>query len=114
MGLKNEKIGCGIWLVVVLLVVLMGYKVLDFYKIGPAVVKKGLNETIDQVHGINNPSAKKVAFNEYWADWERASMIPFIQTSFEGDSFIVRWNDTLHIPVFPSIIKEFRISRVVQ
>ena len=114
MGIRNGKMGCLLWIVLFALVSLWGFKLLDFYILKPAAIKKGLNETIDQVSIMNNTSAKQVEFLARWADWERTSGTAFTSTAFQGDSFVVQWVDTLHVPVFPSIGHSFSIKRVVR
>lgn len=112
--MKNGKLGCLLWVALFLLIVLWGWKLLDFYVLSPASVKKGINETVDQVSGINNTAAKQVEFLSRWADWKRTSSTPFTRTSFQSDSFVVEWVDTLHVPIFPSIVHEFRLTRIVR
>ena len=112
--MKNGKLGCLLWFALFLIVVLWGWKLIDFYVLGPASIKKGMNETVDQVSRMNNTAAKQVEFLSRWADWERASSTPFTKTAFHADSFVVEWVDTLHVPIFPSIVHQFRLTRIVR
>jgi hypothetical protein len=112
--MKRGKLGCLLWVTLGLLVVLWGWKLVDFYIIGPATVKKGMNETLDQVSRMNNTAAKQVEYLSIWADWERTSLVSFSSAAFQGDSFVVQWVDTLHVPVFPSIVHNFKLRRLVQ
>lgn len=112
--MRNGKIGCMLWAMLFLIIVLWGWKLIDFYVLSPAAIKKGLNETIDQVSPMNTTAAKQVEFNNIWADWERTCSTDFLSASFVGDSFVVMWDDTLHVPMFPSIAHQFRLSRVVK
>ena len=113
--MKNGKLGCLLWAALFCIVVLWGWKLLDFYVLGPAAIKKGMNETLDQVSRMNNSQAKQVEFTQRWADWERSSTtIQFSSKGFQGDSFVVCWDDTLPVPMFPSIVHSFRLTRVVQ
>ncbi|MCD4707445.1 MAG: hypothetical protein K8S62_06880 [Candidatus Sabulitectum sp.] len=111
--MRNGKLGCLLWVALASIVVLWGWKLIDFYILGPAVVKKGMNETVDQVSILNNTAAKKVEFLVKWSEWRAGCSIGFTQCSFEGDTFVVRWADTLHIPVFPSIRHTFRLKKAV-
>lgn len=111
--MRNGKLGCLLWVALALLVVLWGWKLIDFYVLGPAAVKKGLNETLSQVNHMNNTAAKKVEFLVRWADWKADCPTRFTQCSFEGDVFVVKWIDTLHVPVISSIHHTFRIARTV-
>ncbi len=112
--MRNGKIGCMLWIMLFLIIALWGWKLFDFYVLNPAAIKKGMNETIGQVDRINNTAAKQVEFNNRWADWERTCNTDFLSASFVGDSFIVMWDDTLHVPMFPPISHQFRLSRVVK
>lgn len=112
--MRNGKIGCLLWTILVLIIVLWGWKLMDFYVLSPAAIKKGINETVDQVSRINTTAAKQVEFNRRWADWERTCSTVFLSASFVGDSFVVKWDDTLHVPMFPPIAHQFRLSRVVR
>lgn len=96
------------------LVILWGWKLLDFFVLGPATIKKGLNETVEMVDRINNTAAKQVEFLAKWAEWERSCETRFSFTAFQGDSFVVQWDDTLHVPLFPSIKHTFRLSRLLR
>lgn len=112
--MKNAKMGCYLWVLLSLMLALWGWKLVEFYVLGPAAIKKGMNETVDAVSRMNNTAAKQVEFLSRWADWERASTIAFTATAFQGDSFVVEWVDTLHVPIFPSIVHDFRLTRVVK
>jgi hypothetical protein len=112
--MKRGKLGCLLWVTLAVFVVLWGWKLVDFYVIQPATVKKGMNETSDQVSRMQNTAAKQVEYLSVWAEWERTSDIPFTSTAFQGDSFVVEWVDTLHVPVFPSIVHSFRLKKLVQ
>lgn len=112
--MKNGKLGCLLWVALFLIIVLWGWKLINFYVLEPAAVKKGMNETLDQVSRIGNAAAKQVAFQAEWAEWERSCGTVFSITSFSGDSFVVEWTDTLDVPVFPSIGHSFRLTRLVQ
>jgi hypothetical protein len=112
--LQNQKSGCVMWALLFALVLLWGWKLVDFYILGPAEVKKGMNETMDQVGRIQNTQAKQVQYLAIWAEYERNSEVLFSRTGFQGDSFVVQWSDTLHVPVFPSITHSFRLTRLVR
>ncbi len=112
--MRNAKMGCLLWVALFLMLVLWGWKLIDFYVLGPAVIKKGMNETIDQVSRMNNTSAKQVEFLSRWSEWRRTgTTLEFTTSAFQGDSFIVEWTDTLHVPIFPSIPHDFRLSRII-
>jgi len=109
----NNKSGCLLWVILFCFVILWGWKLVDFYLLQPATVKKGMNETVDMVDRIQNTSAKQVEFLSRWADYRNTSGMDFTSASFQGDTFVVIWSDTLHVPVFPSIPHTFRLTRVV-
>ncbi len=102
------------WALLFCFVLLWGWKLIDFYVLQPAGVKKGLNETMDSVSRVQTVAAMQVEFNSAWAEYERTSEIQFDFTGFQGDSFVVQWTDTLHVPVFPSIPNEFRLTKLVK
>jgi len=113
--MKNAKMGCLLWATLFLMIVLWGWKIIDFYVLSPAAVKKGLNETVDLVSRMNNTSAKQVEFLSRWSDWKRTgTTIEFTTSALQGDSFVVEWVDTLHVPIFPSIPHDFRLTRIVR
>lgn len=101
------------WTILFCFVLLWGWKLIDFYVLQPAMVKKGLNESMDSVGRVQTTAAKQVEFNTIWAEYERTSEIRFDFSGFQGDSFVVQWADTFHIPVFPSIPHEFILKRLV-
>jgi hypothetical protein len=111
--MRNGKLGCLLWIVLFCLVALTGWKLINFFILGPAAIKKGLNETVGMVDRINTTAAKQVEFSALWAVFEDSCDTEFSSTAFQGDSFVVEWKDTLHIPVFPSIQHTFRLTRVV-
>ncbi len=111
--MRKGKLGCLLWLALFLIIVLWGWKLVDFYVLGPAAVKKGMNETASQISAMNNTAAKKVEFLVLWADWRADCPTDFTQCSFEGDVFVVKWIDTLHVPAFPSICYTFRLAKAV-
>lgn len=110
----NNKFGCLMWAILFCFVALWGWKLLDFFVLQPAGVTKGINETCDMVNRIQNTSAKQVEFLSLWADYKRSTDVEFDSSAFQGDSFVVVWHDTLHVPVFPSIPHVFRLSRLVR
>jgi len=110
----NNKSGCLMWGVLLVFVVLWGFKLLDFFILRPAGVRNDLSEVAEQVNRIQNTQAKQVEFLSYWADYERSCDRVFTTTAFSGDSFIVEWEDTLHVPVFPSIPHSFRQTRLIR
>ncbi len=111
--LKN-KTGCLMWGILFVFVVLWGFKLVEFYILQPAGVRKDLSEVAEQVGRIQNTQAKQVEFLSLWADYERSCDRVFTVTAFSGDSFIVKWDDTLHVPVFPSIPHSFRQVRLIR
>ena len=110
----NNKAGCLMWAVLFCFVALWGWKMMDFFVLQPAGVKKGMNEVADQVNRIQNTAAKQVEYLSLWADHERSLERVFSTTAFSGDSFIVEWHDTLDVPVFPSIPHTFRLTRLIR
>ncbi len=96
------------------MLLLWGWKMVDFYLLKPSMVKKMLNETMDSVSPAQTVSAKQVEFNARWSEFERDSEVSFDFTGFRGDSFIVQWRDTLHVPVFPSISHNFVLRKLVR
>ncbi len=110
----NNKTGCITWIILSCIVLLWGWKLIDFYVLKPALVKKGLNETLDSVSPAQITSARQVEFNRNWSELERNSEIDFDFTGFRGDSFVVQWSDTLHVPVFPSINHNFVLKKLVR
>ncbi|MCK5130844.1 MAG: hypothetical protein KAR40_01665 [Candidatus Sabulitectum sp.] len=112
--MKSRKLGCLLWVVLFLMMVLWGWKLIDFYVLKPAAIKKVMNETVDQVSRMRSTAARQVEFLNLWADWRRSSTTAFTTTAFHGGDFVVEWVDTLHVPVFPSIVHGFRLTRAVQ
>lgn len=108
------KMGCLVWIAAILLVILWGWKLLDFYALGPAAVKKVMNDTWSEVNAFTQTPAKQAEFLAIWSTWKREQSIPFEYTGFIGDSFVVKWTDTLPVPVFPDITHSFRLARVVR
>ncbi len=108
------KIGCLVWAAVVFLVVLWGWKLLDFHVLGPAAVKKVMNETWSQVDALNTTPARQAEYLTLWNQWKREQNIPFQFSGFRGDTFVVLWSDTLPVPVFPDITRDFRLARIVR
>lgn len=102
------------WAVLFCFVLLWGWKLMDFFILQPAAVKKDMNEVADTVNRIQNTAAKQVEFLSSWADFERSSDMVFSTTAFSGDSFVVEWHDTLNVPVFPSIPHTFRLTKLVR
>ena len=115
--MKNGKLGCLLWIALLAIVGLWGYKLIDFYALSPAAIKKGINETSDQTSRIQLTGPKQAEYLERWSLWRDSSGIDFSQTTisygFQGDTFVVQWTDTLHVPVFPSIVHDFRLKKVV-
>ncbi len=110
----NNKTGCLMWAVLFCFVLLWGWKLMDFFILEPAGVKKDINEIVDQVGRIQNTQAKQVEFLSRWGEYRRSADRSFDQAGFSGDSFIVQWKDTLRVPVFPSIPHTFRLTRLVR
>jgi hypothetical protein len=108
------KLGCLIWIVLILIVILWGWKLLDFYVLGPAAVKKVMNETWGEVNSFGQTQVKQAEYLMRWNQWKREQPIPFVYSGFSGDSFVVEWSDTLPVPVFPDITHKFRLARIVR
>ncbi len=62
----NNKTGCLMWAVLFCFVLLWGWKLMDFFILEPAGVKKDINEIVDQVGRIQNTQAKQVEFLSRW------------------------------------------------
>lgn len=108
------KLGCLIWIALILLVILWGWKLLDFYILGPAAVKKVMNETWGEVNSFSQTPVKQAEYLTRWNQWKRGQPIPFVYSGFLADSFVVEWCDTLPVPVFPDITHRFRLARIVR
>lgn len=110
----KDKTGCLMWGVLFVFVVLWGWKLVDFFILQPASVRKDLNEVVDRVNQIHNTQAKQVDFLSKWAEYERSVERVFTTSAFNGDSFVIEWQDTIHVPVFPSIPHTFRQTRLIR
>jgi hypothetical protein len=106
--------GCLVWVVLVILVLLWGWKLMDFYVLGPAAVKKVMNETWGEVNTVRQTNLKQAEYLSLWNQWRREQPILFEYSGFQGDSFVVKWSDTLFIPVFPDITHTFRLTRLIR
>jgi hypothetical protein len=103
------KLGCLIWIALILLVILWGWKLLDFYILGPAAVK-----TWGEVNSFSQTPVKQAEYLTRWNQWKREQPISFVYSGFLADSFVVEWCDTLPVPVFPDITHRFRLARIVR
>ncbi len=110
----DNKAGCLLWMVLFVFVALWGWKLIDFYILQPASLRKDLNEVVDGVNRIQNTQAKQLEFLARWREYEESTGRVFTTRAFSGDSFVVEWNDTLHVPVFPSIPHSFRQTRLIR
>lgn len=110
----NNKTGCLMWAVLFVFVALWGWKLMEFFILQPAGVRKDLSEVAESVNRIQNTQAKQVEFLSRWAEYERTCDRVYTSTAFSGDTFIVEWEDTLDVPVFPSIPNTFRQKRVIR
>lgn len=108
------KTGCLLWTALVLLVLLWGWKLLDFYVLGPAAVKKVMNDTWSEIDSFRQTNIRQAEYLTRWNQWRREQPIPFDYSGFVGDSFVVEWSDTLPVPVFPDITHSFRLKRLVR
>ncbi len=113
--MRNQKLGCVLWIVLFSIITLWGWKLLNFYVLEPRAVMNVMVEMGFEVNSNTNQNAKQTSFQSLWAEWARSSSITFSpQPQFYGDSFVVVWQDTLHVPVFPSIPHEFRLTKAVR
>ena len=112
----DNKAGCLLWMVLFVFVALWGWKLMDFYILQPASLRKDLNEVVDGVNRIQNTQAKQLEFLARWREYEESTGRVFTTSKFSvnSDSFVVVWNDTLHVPVFPSIPHSFRQTRLIR
>lgn len=108
------RLGCLIWIALILLVLVWGWKLIDFYMLGPAAVKKVMNDTWNEVDSFTQTDVKQAEYLTLWNQWKREQTIPFDYSGFEGDSFLVEWSDTLPVPVFPDITHSYRLTRIVR
>lgn len=110
----NNKTGCFMWVVLFVFVVLWGWKLMDFFVLQPASIKKDMNDVAESVNRIQNTQAKQVEFLSRWGEYKHSTSMVFSTSAFSGDSFVVEWHDTLHVPVFPSIPHTFRRVRLIR
>jgi hypothetical protein len=113
------RTGCIVWVSLLLLVVALIWKSLQFFILGPAEVKAALNDAYDRVRVLRgSPDIRRIAFYESWAalyDTTESDLVGRCSRPvFDGDTVYVQYSDTFHLPAIPDSLtaKTFRIYRL--
>jgi hypothetical protein len=111
--------GCALWGALILFAVVIGWKVIDFYVLGPAMVKRAMNQVNAHVTDTLDRNLKQTEFNRLWADLrESPEGLPEMQypntAMFSGDTFVVMYEDSIPVPGFPAIRHTFRLRKLVR
>jgi hypothetical protein len=111
--------GCVLWGVLIMLVLVIGWKLLDFYILGPAKVKRALNTIDAHVMDTINKDVKQSHFLRLWSELrDSPDGLPVegrpYTGMFSGDTFVVVYMDTLPIPGFPPLTHRFRLTNLVR
>jgi hypothetical protein len=111
--------GCLFTGALVLLVLAMGWKLLDFLVLRPASVKGEINDVYDEVRMIDNPATRWQNFKEGWRTLVRETENEIIRANPNNihvtsgqDSIYFTYNDSLCFPLMGSWNREFRIKRL--
>jgi hypothetical protein len=115
------KSSCLLLAAAALLVLVSGWKALDFLVLRPASVRGELNDVCDTVRGYRGrEDERRITFLENWRTHCDSTGNEYVlrchpprgaAPTFSNDTLFVQYPDTLHIPVFGRIVKVFRISR---
>jgi len=113
--------GCLIWGALILLVVVMAWKMIDFHMLRPASVKAVLNESYDAVRTFRGTVVqRRSACRDAWEELRRTTDNELVlacrgplgnDLTFTDDSVYVAYPDTLHFPLIGIYHKVFRVGR---
>ncbi len=111
--------GCLFTGALVLLVLVMGWKLLDFLILRPASVKGEINDIYDEVRLIDNPATRWQNFKQGWrvmvreTDNEIIRANPHnIHVTSNQDSIYFDYSDSLCFPMLGSWNREFVVKRL--
>ncbi|MGM0627028.1 MAG: hypothetical protein ACQETZ_02600 [Candidatus Fermentibacterota bacterium] len=111
--------GCLFTGALVLLVLVMGWKLLDFLILRPASVKGEINDVYDEVRLIDNPATRWQNFKQGWrvmvreTDNEIIRANPHnIHVTSNQDSIYFDYSDSLCFPMLGSWNREFVVKRL--
>ena len=110
--------GCLFSGALVLLVLAMGWKMIDFLILKPASVKGEINDIYDEVRMIDNPATRWQNFKTGWRVMVRETDNMIIRThptnihvTADQDSIYFTYRDSLCFPLLGALRKDFRIER---
>jgi hypothetical protein len=111
--------GCLLWGALILLVVVIAWKCIDFYVLGPAAVKRAMNRVDANVTDTLDRALKRQEFRRLWEELrDSPDGLPemrFPNTAmFSGDTFIVMYEDSLPIPGFPPLRHSFMLRKLIR
>ena len=95
------------------------WKLIDFYILGPAKVKRALNTVDAHVMDTLDKGVKQSHFNTLWGELrDSPDGLPEMRRPniafFSGDTFIVMYEDSIPIPGFPTLKHNFRLTSLVR
>jgi len=111
--------GCVLWGAVIMFVLVIGWKLIDFYILGPAKVKRAMNTIDAHVMDTLDKGVKQSHFLTLWSELrDSPDGLPEMRypntAMFSGDTFIVMYEDSLPIPGFPALKHDFRLTSLVR
>ncbi len=111
--------GCLFTGALVLLVLVLGWKLLDFLILSPASVKGEINDIYDEVRLIGNPATRWQTFKEGWRVMVRETDNDIIRANphnihvtSDQDSIYFTYMDSLCFPLMGSWNREFHVKRL--
>ena len=111
--------GCLIWGAVILFAAVTAWKLIDFFILGPAKVKRVMNQVYSECDDNLNPNLVQAQYLREWAELrDSPDGIPEMRApntaTFSGDTFVVEFSDSISIPGFSPYRHTFRLSRLVR